>query len=30
VVVPNVAHDGTKVLPYVQGFFETVLGEIEP
>ena len=25
VVVPNVPHDGTKVLPYVQTFFETVL-----
>jgi pimeloyl-ACP methyl ester carboxylesterase len=25
VVVPNVPHDGTKVLPQVQAFFETVL-----
>jgi poly(3-hydroxybutyrate) depolymerase len=29
VVVPNVPHDGTKVLPYVQTFFETVLADIE-
>jgi poly(3-hydroxybutyrate) depolymerase len=28
VVVPNVPHDGTKVLPYVQRFFETVLSEL--
>jgi poly(3-hydroxybutyrate) depolymerase len=28
VVVPNVPHDGTKVLPYVQRFFETVLAEV--
>lgn len=29
VVVPNVPHDGTKVLPYVQTFFERVLADIE-
>jgi hypothetical protein len=29
VVVPNVPHDGTKVLPYAQTFFETVLADIE-
>jgi poly(3-hydroxybutyrate) depolymerase len=29
IVVPNVPHDGTKVLPHVQTFFETVLADIE-
>ena len=29
VVVPNVPHDGPKVLPYVQTFFEAVLVDIE-
>lgn len=28
-IVPNVAHDGTKVLPHVQDFFSSVLAKLE-